>query len=135
MCVAALLCGCGWCRQDNERKRTYKTKAETEAKKPVTATIVLTLLFISGEAAPGCWQGWCAGQKSGLQGARYTFLCSVVLVLFSQHQVQRLLDVWRRHGCCFPLLQSPCPCCSTGVTRRKSRQEWNEQRQAAEMPL
>lgn len=34
-------------RQDNERKRTYKTKAETEAKKPVTATIVLTLLFIS----------------------------------------------------------------------------------------
>ena len=29
------------------RKRTYKTKAETEAKKPVTATIVGTLLFIS----------------------------------------------------------------------------------------
>ena len=29
------------------RQRTYKTKAETDAKKPVTSTIVLTLLFIS----------------------------------------------------------------------------------------
>lgn len=34
-------------RADAVRTRTYKTKAETEAKKPVTATIVLTLLFIS----------------------------------------------------------------------------------------
>ncbi|KAL4422074.1 hypothetical protein ABPG77_001542 [Micractinium sp. CCAP 211/92] len=34
-------------REEQERKRTYKTKAETEAKKPVTSTIVLTLLFIS----------------------------------------------------------------------------------------
>ncbi len=37
------------CRADNVRTRTYKTKAETEAKKPVTATIVGTLLFISGK--------------------------------------------------------------------------------------
>lgn len=34
-------------RKDAVRKRTYKTKAETEQKKPVTSTIVLTLLFIS----------------------------------------------------------------------------------------
>ncbi|EFN54260.1 hypothetical protein CHLNCDRAFT_58309 [Chlorella variabilis] len=35
-------------RQEFRRERTYKTKAETEAKKPVTATIVVTLLVISG---------------------------------------------------------------------------------------
>lgn len=40
-------------RADNVRTRTYKTRAETEAKKPVTATIVGTLLFISG--------GWAGG--------------------------------------------------------------------------
>lgn len=34
-------------RADTERRRTYKTKAETEQKKPVTSTIVLTLLAIS----------------------------------------------------------------------------------------
>ncbi|PRW59628.1 UPF0603 chloroplastic [Chlorella sorokiniana] len=34
-------------RAEANRQRTYKTKAETEAKKPVTSTIVLTLLFIS----------------------------------------------------------------------------------------
>ena len=34
-------------RADFERKRTYRTKAETEAKKPVTASVVATLLFIS----------------------------------------------------------------------------------------
>lgn len=34
-------------RVQRERRRNYKTKAETEAKKPVTGTIVLTLLFIS----------------------------------------------------------------------------------------
>lgn len=37
----------GWRRAVQERKRTYRTKEETEAKKPVTATVVLTLLFIS----------------------------------------------------------------------------------------
>lgn len=33
--------------KDTTRVRTYKTKAETEQKKPITSTIVLTLLFIS----------------------------------------------------------------------------------------
>jgi uncharacterized membrane protein YgcG len=36
-------------RQEFERKRTYKTKAETEEKKGITSTIVLTLLFIACE--------------------------------------------------------------------------------------
>ena len=64
------------CSADANRTRTYKTKAETEAKKPVTSTIVLTLLFISvvvpmlqywGEArlhdrraAVWCRAGWLA---------------------------------------------------------------------------
>jgi uncharacterized protein len=34
-------------RNAKERRRTYKTKEETNAKKPITGTIVLTLLFIS----------------------------------------------------------------------------------------
>lgn len=34
-------------RAQQVRQRTYRTKEETEAKKPVTATVVLTLLFIS----------------------------------------------------------------------------------------
>ena len=53
MCAASTASSCS---ADNERKRTYKTKAETEAKKPVTATIVGTLLFISG-APGGCGCG------------------------------------------------------------------------------
>ena len=34
-------------RQERVRKRTYKTKSETQSSKPATATIVLTLLGIS----------------------------------------------------------------------------------------
>merc|ERR1712217_23238 len=34
-------------REDNTRKRTYKTKEETEKVKPVTGSILITLLFIA----------------------------------------------------------------------------------------
>jgi hypothetical protein len=34
-------------RADNARKRTYKTKGETDKTRNITSTIVLTLLFIS----------------------------------------------------------------------------------------
>ncbi len=34
-------------RADNSRKRTYKTKGETDKTRNITSTIVLTLLFIS----------------------------------------------------------------------------------------
>ena len=34
-------------RADNTRKRTYKTKGETDKTRNITSTIVLTLLFIS----------------------------------------------------------------------------------------
>ena len=50
-------------REDAVARRTYKTRQETEAKKPVTATIVLTLLFISG-----AWLG--GGQERGREGGR-----------------------------------------------------------------
>lgn len=48
------------------RQRTYKTKAETEAKKPVTATIVLTLLFISVVVPMLQYWGECAGVSAGV---------------------------------------------------------------------
>lgn len=61
-------------REDAVAKRTYKTRQETEAKKPVTATIVLTLLFISGARAGGV-PGWrlggtdCGTRQGGARSA------------------------------------------------------------------
>jgi hypothetical protein len=55
------------CREDAVARRTYKTRQETEAKKPVTATIVLTLLFISGAWVNG-------GQEGGGREADVTLL-------------------------------------------------------------
>jgi hypothetical protein len=40
-------------RADNTRKRTYRTKEETEASKSVTSTVVLTLLFIAVVVSAG----------------------------------------------------------------------------------
>lgn len=57
-----------WRSEEAERKRTYKTKAETEAKKPVTSTIVLTLLFISGEH--------CGGRGAGRRGPAHCARCA-----------------------------------------------------------
>ena len=69
---APCCCACALCcasrlparprREDAVARRTYKTRQETEAKKPVTATIVLTLLFISG-----AWLG--EGQEGGSREA------------------------------------------------------------------
>ena len=57
LCCAVLCCAVlPLRREDAVARRTYKTRQETEAKKPVTATIVLTLLFISGGCA-GCLAG------------------------------------------------------------------------------
>ena len=47
-------------RADVVRQRTYRTKKETEAKKPVTATIVGTLLVISGARRRQQRQRCCA---------------------------------------------------------------------------
>jgi hypothetical protein len=63
------------------RQRTYKTKAETEAKKPVTATIVLTLLFISGARAArhgdaGCLPGPALAADRGACLPPAPLLCS-----------------------------------------------------------
>lgn len=45
--VVQLLCAAAPKRQDNVRKRTYKTKEETEKGKTVTSTVVLSLLLIA----------------------------------------------------------------------------------------
>jgi hypothetical protein len=45
-------------RADNTRKRTYRTKEETESSKSVTSTVVLTLLFIAVVVRAGGTLSW-----------------------------------------------------------------------------
>lgn len=103
--------------EEQERKRTYKTKAETEAKKPVTSTIVLTLLFISGELA-----GRQGGGRHAAPGGSER-LCPELAHRASfaaAHGSTVITD-----GCAAPpshagCLQWWCRCCSTGDTRART---------------
>lgn len=104
-CAPALCVLGGACRQEFRRERTYKTKAETEAKKPVTATIVVTLLVISGtRPGLGC-RGRATVTRRVLRGWRCCLACVWECCLACAVGCF-LACAWE---CCLPRLTRCCP--------------------------